>query len=353
METSQRFYILTAVQALLAHCHLSDSPLVPTRLAKAVLPSLSILLVAPSETQTTEESSQSSKKGKKRARGYEGDEVFRLTKELICPGPIEGKVLLSALEVVRLVLRNPNLSPAMQSISARVLLSILLALPELSPASLSTEPKLHTDLLQLVKTINTELGSGTSSVMSKSLGLVLRTVMLDDNYTVLRDMDILVHPRAPPLVRSLPHVESLSLFRAEESQEEAQTREELGLHGAFPLQPKKSDSDVVMEDAPTQLQATKSTNEVQPATILEPLAPPRPPVPISSIANEPGPAPAPQTTKPVPIRSEPSRIQPPEAKKIPQPVPARPQPTVAPTQTEEVEDEEMPSINMESDSDEE
>lgn len=44
-----------------------------------------------------------------------------------------------------------------------------------------------------------------------------------------RWFDLLVHPRVPPLVRTLPHVESLSLFRLEENQEEAQIRETLGL----------------------------------------------------------------------------------------------------------------------------
>lgn len=40
---------------------------------------------------------------------------------------------------------------------------------------------------------------------------------------------MLVHPRVPPVVRSLPHVESLALLREEESQEEAEVRKTLGL----------------------------------------------------------------------------------------------------------------------------
>lgn len=39
----------------------------------------------------------------------------------------------------------------------------------------------------------------------------------------------MLHPRVPPLVRSLPHVESLSLFRAEESHEETEARETSGI----------------------------------------------------------------------------------------------------------------------------
>lgn len=46
---------------------------------------------------------------------------------------------------------------------------------------------------------------------------------------VLREIELMLHPRFPPLVRALPHVESLSLFRAEEGSEEKQTRLEAGL----------------------------------------------------------------------------------------------------------------------------
>lgn len=86
--------------------------------------------------------------------------------------------------VMRLLLRNPNLSSALQSISSRILLSILLTLPQISPASLSPYPSIYPDLLQLVHQITSELGSGTTSVMSKSLGLVVRTTTSGEDYGV-------------------------------------------------------------------------------------------------------------------------------------------------------------------------
>jgi hypothetical protein len=43
------------------------------------------------------------------------------------------------------------------------------------------------------------------------------------------DFDLLLHPRWPPLLRSLPAVESLSLFRAQESWEEVDARKAIGL----------------------------------------------------------------------------------------------------------------------------
>jgi hypothetical protein len=61
------------------------------------LPSLSIFLATHSEVQHGD-TVGSSKKGKKRARGYEGDEVFRLSKEVICPMVDDGRVVLTALD---------------------------------------------------------------------------------------------------------------------------------------------------------------------------------------------------------------------------------------------------------------
>ncbi|KAF8076598.1 rRNA processing/ribosome biogenesis-domain-containing protein [Lyophyllum atratum] len=350
---SQRLFLLSTIQILLSSCHLLDSSLVPTRLAKAVLPSLSIILATPPEVQATEDSvaTHKNKKGKKRARGYEGDEVFKLSREVICPGSDDGKVLLVALEVIRLLLRNPHLSHAMHSISTRVLLSMLLALPQISPASISPDLQLHNELLKLVQTINAELGSGTTSVMSKSLGLVVRATLLEDDDETFRHLEILIHPRVPPLVRSLPHVESLSLFRAEESQEEAGIREELGLRGAIPDQSSliHDTQDVAMEDdsgiQATKMHVTSTIPSAPPLLQTQLLSTPsmvsdidtrQPPAPPISAIQRPVEPPHPRVTTP------PSRPEVP------------PQPVVVPVQeAEDEEDEEMPAIDMASDSEEE
>jgi hypothetical protein len=203
--SSQRLFFLTTIRDILIHCHPLDSPLVPTRLAKAVLPSISVILSAPTGSQSTENTpamSSRGKKGRKRARGYEGDEVFKLSREVICPTIDDGRVLLAALEgikdvplhlnfvlmlffsVMQLLLRNPHLSSAMHSLASRVLLNILLLLPQMSPASLSPNLSLHADLCQLVHVISMEIGSGSASVMSKSLGLVVRATVTKENNNV-------------------------------------------------------------------------------------------------------------------------------------------------------------------------
>lgn len=61
------------------------------------------MLATQSEVYLTDKSAGSSgtsinKKGKKRARGYEGDEVFKTTREIVCPTVEDGEVLIAALD---------------------------------------------------------------------------------------------------------------------------------------------------------------------------------------------------------------------------------------------------------------
>jgi hypothetical protein len=99
--SSQRLFFLMTIQEILTYCQPLDSPLAPTRLAKAVLPLITVILSSPSDSQHFESISVKSskgKKGRKRARDYEGDEVFKLSREVICPTIDEGEVLLTAIE---------------------------------------------------------------------------------------------------------------------------------------------------------------------------------------------------------------------------------------------------------------
>jgi hypothetical protein len=72
----------------------------------------------------------------------------------------------------------------LRSICARVLISMALVLPQMSPASLSPDSNLHQKLLEMVHKTNAEIGSGTSSVASKTLGLVLRNMASCENSNV-------------------------------------------------------------------------------------------------------------------------------------------------------------------------
>ncbi|KAF8238885.1 hypothetical protein L208DRAFT_1421135 [Tricholoma matsutake] len=309
----QRLFFLTTIRNILAHCHHLDSPLVSTRLVKTILPSISDILSAPPDSQNPENTpamSNRGRKGRKRARGYEGDEVFKVVREVICPTIDHGKVLLTALEVMQLLLRNPHVSSAMHSLSSRVLLNVLLLLPQISPAALSPDPSLHTDLCELVHVIGMEIGSGSASVMSKSLGLVIRaTVAKENNIAPLRDLDILLHPRVPPLVRSLPH-----------SQEEGEAREA--------LKRPPSVQDVEMEE---ETRVRLAQTFIAPLPLSERLI---------NIRNRSPTDPKPgmeENAAPIDIVSQPPALH------------LHPVPTT--TSANEEEDEEMPAINLDSDSD--
>lgn len=158
--------------------------------------------------------------------------------------------------------------------------------------------------------------------------------VLNSSQPTLRNLDILLHPRVPPLVRSLPHVESLSLFRAEEPQEEIETREALGLETAHPDEPLSTQEDVAMGDG-TASSELKVEIEVPP---------PRPSVlPVLTPQVD-------LLTSVLP-RSQPqkSAIQ----TGAPTTLPRLPSPSFvpAPVPVDEDEDEEMPHIDLDSDSD--
>ncbi|KAJ6628867.1 rRNA processing/ribosome biogenesis-domain-containing protein [Mycena sp. CBHHK59/15] len=256
----------------------------PNRLARAILPLLSVVLAKQVDAREKEnEVSGRSKKSKKRAREYEGDEVFKTSREVICSTADEGNVLLASFAVIQLILRNPNLSPAVHSISCRIILSVLLALPQMSPASFSSDLRLHSLLLERVQNLSMELGAGSSGGMSQSLGLVLGASL--GNTSAFRGAEILLHPRLAPLLRSLPYVESLSLFRGEESQEESDACQILGL--VAPQLGSSVGTDIDMAEPPPVSPPANSKPPVSPTYIEKPAtttqAPATQPLPPASL----------------------------------------------------------------------
>ncbi|KAH9939977.1 rRNA processing/ribosome biogenesis-domain-containing protein [Amylocystis lapponica] len=266
LTPAQRLPFLTVVTALLTSCsHIHDSVLA-SRLARAILPSLTVVLATQSQIEHDAEQSvgrDKRKKGKKRARGYEGDEVFKVAREVICPSTEEGEVLLAATDALTLVMQNTPLAPAVYSVASRILLSIQIALPQMSPSLLSPDGALHQALSDKIRVACLELASGTSSEMSKSMGLVMNTIELGFNgaydQKTHQELDLLLHPRMPPLVRSLPHVEALSLFRAEEGEEERDARTTLALRTPDDISPVVSTE--ALESLPPALPALHASSE--------------------------------------------------------------------------------------------
>lgn len=74
-----------------------DSAILPNRVMRAVLPSLTVILSSSNGVDVSPEDSKSNK-GKKKAKNYTGDEVFKLTRDVICPTEADAQVVLSALQ---------------------------------------------------------------------------------------------------------------------------------------------------------------------------------------------------------------------------------------------------------------
>lgn len=175
--------------------------------------------------------------------------------------------------------------------------------------------------------------------------------------SIQREIDLLLHPRLPPLLRSLPQVESLALFRREESEEEREIRESLGI--VMPVDPTEDvlpvQANVVPNIVDQVMTEPAKTGASDPVRAMEPappflLPPPPPPLPIQ--------------TSPMSTESTTSQTQAPrEPAFLPTFVPKSLPPVVTMVESsstvpkprsvamEEDDDEEVPTINMDSDSD--
>lgn len=146
------------------------------------------------------------------------------------------------------MLYNPYLPSATRSLASRVLVGLSLTLPVLDPAQLSYDLMFHTKIVHGIQAVALDLSASSWGAMDRSLSLTMHeldpphdpvsyvrygeyelpmTFSKGPSTFTLRDLDRLLHPRVPPLVQALPHVESLCLFRREESLEEQELREAL------------------------------------------------------------------------------------------------------------------------------
>ncbi|TFK55557.1 hypothetical protein OE88DRAFT_1672300 [Heliocybe sulcata] len=185
LNPQSRLSFLLVIPVILFHTHPSHDGPALNRAVRAILPSLAqVLLERSDQLQAEVGDVKKSRKGKKRQRGYEGDELFKVGREVICQSGAEGEVVLAALDALQVLLRNSHLSPAVQSLSGRILLSMLLSLPQIPKTLLSPDATLHGKVLSKVQGLCIELGVGTTSTMNKSLGLVVRGLAVDGSDTV-------------------------------------------------------------------------------------------------------------------------------------------------------------------------
>ncbi|TFK94656.1 hypothetical protein K466DRAFT_475938 [Polyporus arcularius HHB13444] len=363
--------------------HLHDN-IVASRLVRSVMPLLAVVLSTRSASGANEEQGAAQgrgRKGKKRAHGYEGDEVFKVGRGIVCVTATDSEILLASVDVLESLLLRTPVNPPVHSIASRLFLSVYASLPQVPPALLSPDLSIHSRLCAKLQRVCVNLAIGTTSTMSKSLGLMLS--ISDDIVGPTGDLaELLLHPRVPPLVRSLPHVETLSLFRAEEGEEEVDTRNRVGLKV---LDEPVMEPDVAERLTPhVELSNTSNTPRHPPEagrntgsyTAQEPMvvhmhvdvAPtPTPPTQTPQLAQssqqaiELQAAPTPTFNRPDaqnslppppdPLPSNSAALGPPSTARAIPPVTAHIPPVAAQTGEEDDEDEPMPSIDLGSDSD--
>lgn len=353
--------LLQCIQVLLSNSLPPSSELSSTRLVKNIMLSLMPLLPTQSDAYASETGSGQSKKGRKRRRDYESDEVFKLSKDVICSSVAEGNAILCALDALQVAMRGAELQSAIRSLACRVMLSSSLSLTAMPRSSLSQDVHLHSLVHAKVNRMCLELARGTTSAMSRSLSLVLRSTVTEGNghttqtkLQLQQEVDLLLHPRSPPLVRPLPHVEALSLFRAEESNEELAVRTSLALATAY-------DANImdVVEDPIMVTPATEPTPHAVPTHL--PMPTPEitapgpilisPPVPASQkMTSSITTAPTKNSADILPAISsrQPAKSQlPPSSSQMELMV----EPRFIPVVVDDEEEEGMPAIDMESDSD--
>ncbi|KAI9448089.1 hypothetical protein H4582DRAFT_2107490 [Lactarius indigo] len=227
LPPDQHVLFLQVLIALLTNVHTIHFSVVPNRIIKVLLSTLLSLLPSQSDIRATSESDMSSKnrKGRKRAHDYEGDEIFKTTTGTICSTSAHKEMISVTLEALRLVLHNPYLPPATHSLASRVLVGLNLTLPLLDAAQLSHDLTFHTKILHGIQVVSLDLCTSSRGAMDRSLSLIMHDLLDPPDDPV--NLDRVLHPRVPPLVLALPHVESLCLFRREESLEERKLRESL------------------------------------------------------------------------------------------------------------------------------
>ncbi|EAU84647.2 hypothetical protein CC1G_00166 [Coprinopsis cinerea okayama7 len=259
---AQKAFFLYTLRVVLNKCHAVDSPIIPNRIVKALLPSLAVILDSKGPASQPGETISTTKNSRKRARNYEGDEVFKVSRDVICPTAIEGQVLLHTITVLRHCLRNPNLAVPQLSLATRILLSIQLSLSQMAPVTFSPDPSLFDKVNREVHSLCAELASSSSVVLHKATPLIVSTLVEAQRTESLPALDLLLHPRLPPVVRPIPPIQSIILFKVDESHEEAELRNKLHLDsGNEECTRQRVSEDIVMDG---QLSPTRVTGPSTP-----------------------------------------------------------------------------------------
>ncbi|KAF8515002.1 rRNA processing/ribosome biogenesis-domain-containing protein [Gautieria morchelliformis] len=263
----------------------------PLQLAKSLIPILTTLLPGKSEVQPQlqDASATSSKKGKKRARGYEGDEVFKVGIGVLCPTIEDSEIIEIALEALDPLLSNPHLSAPIRTLALRLLVTLLLEIPRYSPSAhsrdLAFHGRVHAKVLLLC---SKHVLVGSSGWVNSALGLVINGTegAMYDSELTQRQLDTLLHPRLPPLLRSQPPVEAVYLFRSGSAKDDKAARDAVGLNTIEDIRPAQETTTLegtTVQQIHRQAAITSALQSSSAATVVPgPAPPPSMPALISS-----------------------------------------------------------------------
>lgn len=171
---------------------MSNSILVD-RLVRAVIPSLTKSILPRPEmnnAEATDVNGSSKRKGKKRIRGYEGDEVLKSNPRVLLDSRDEEQVVMLSIEgsgsrslslsrspeyhiALQSLLRDAGISPEVYSLSSRLLLSLFLHLSRIPPPLVSKDLTFHNELSSKLQQVCIELASTKSVALGRALPLLM------------------------------------------------------------------------------------------------------------------------------------------------------------------------------------
>lgn len=353
-ENSRRSAFLRVACDILNHCSVFGSSIAVARLMKTTIVSLSQFSLPQSVQGGVAPAQFQSKTGKKRVREFQDGDALSTRQQVLCATSESCSAVLVALDVIHEVLRNVELPQPVRSLSTRVLLSLLLSLPSTPPQSLSHDLNVYNRIVKRVREICLDNALGTSE-MSRFVELVLRCCTPEGGQDrtscakLQSYVDLLIHPRRPPPTQRLPSLDFLSLSSVEDGKDEAGKRQvhdlpqrSAAVRGTSPVVLEKSGSTAPVPSlvqgpsaAPRPLEPDRPTN----------MLPPKSPPPTDNVPNSHD---IPMVTCTAPHPSPP-RVQPLPA--VQQQQTQKPVIAVPPTLAADEDNEDLPSIDMDSDSD--
>lgn len=195
---SHRIRFLRVLPSLLSWNFALHSSTPSSRLVKTLLPILTALLPRKSEATKHHQDSPTitSKKGKKRARVYEGDEVFKVGVSVLCPTSEDCELVETAMEgkqqlkntKLYLIMCATALDPLLsdryliapiRTLTGQLLVSVLLEIPRHSPSAISNDLSFHGRVqARILHLCNKHVLAGSSGWINSAIGLVINATSL-------------------------------------------------------------------------------------------------------------------------------------------------------------------------------